>query len=433
VKFSVKSIRRKEFKLEVRKMKKLILVLTLLLIATPAFGVVDVNLWIHDTNKVDIRYSCASEAERPRAFALDVNIGGGAKFTLIRNYLVGESNALPPQSRTGYGIYPARITWWLPPGDKERDVNQWGRPEADQNDMGARDQKFDPSTRDIVLEFGSLYFNRTSSDHNEPPLSGTLCTLTVDCNGLTGNKVISAKEEDTYRGGIVLENGTAIDVAIAPVNYNCGSGCTKPGKATNVSPADKATGVSTASQNLTWTAGAAATNHVVYFGASSTPPKVGIVAMPALTYPTGTLTKNTKYYWHVDANNGCGDPCVGTTWVFDTNCLYLNKVFTVACNPTVNLTIANSAFMTRWNYLGKPQCWCCNAQKCGNGIYTPSATLNVVDTTDLSKLKKAFNKTYTQTGYVACVDFNLSGTIDNADFAVLKKHFNKTVTSTGCQ
>jgi hypothetical protein len=430
----VKSIRRKEFKLEVRKMKKLILVLMLILIGTPAFAAVTVTLVPGDGN-VSVNYSCANAAERPRAFALDVNISGGAAFKGISNYWVGESNSIAPK-RIGYGIYPARITWWLPPGDEERDVNQWGRPEADQNDVGARDQKFDPYSRQIILEFGSLWWNR-AGEANAPPLSGTLCTLAIDCNGQTGTKIIRAQEEETYRGGIVLENGAAIDVAITPLEVSCGAPpCTKPGKATNVSPADKATGVSTASQNLTWTAGADATNHVVYFGTASTPPKVGIVAMPALIYPTGTLTVNKKYYWHVDANNGCGDPCVGTTWVFDTNCLYAGKVFLkTLCTPnlTANITVT-STMVNKWNssYLNKPKCWCCDPQKCGNGIYAPTATLNKVDGSDLAKVKKSYNLNYDVLGYIACVDFNLSGKVDGSDVAVLKKHYNQTVGSTGC-
>jgi hypothetical protein len=430
----VKSIRRKEFKLEVRKMKKLILVLMLILIATPAFAAVTVTLVPGDGN-VSVNYSCDNDANyRPRAFALDVNISGGAAFKGISNYWVGESNSIAPK-RTGYGIYPARITWWLPPGDEERDVNQWGRPEADQNDVGARDQKFDPYSRQIILEFGSLWWNR-AGEANAPPLSGTLCTLAIDCNTQTGTKIIRAQEEETYRGGIVLENGAAIDVAITPLEVSCGAPpCTKPGKATNLTPADKTTGVSTAGTDLTWATGAAATNHVVYFGTASTPPKVGIVT--TLTYPTGALTKNKKYYWHVDANNGCGDPCVGDKWVFDTNCLYVGKSFAkTLCSPNLsnNITVTQT-MVNMWNHanVNRPQCWCCNGQKCGNGIYTPPSTVNLVDATDLSKLKKSFNKSYTQVGYNACIDFQLSGTIDASDLAVLKKHFNKTVSGSGCQ
>jgi hypothetical protein len=227
----VKSVRKEEFKLEVKKMKKLILVLAIALIASQAFGAVSVTLTKRSgQNIVDVNYSCASAAERPRAFALEVSVESPVVFTDINDYWVGESNSISP-SKVGYGIYPARITFWLPPGDEDRDVNSWGRPEADQNDIGAKDQIF-PSN-DIVLEFASLYYGEV----NAPALSGRLCSLAYDCNSAASAKNVSALEEDTYRGGIVLEDGTPVEVTVTPLVV-CGSSCTKPGKVTNSSPSN---------------------------------------------------------------------------------------------------------------------------------------------------------------------------------------------------
>jgi hypothetical protein len=119
----------------------------------------------------------------------------------------------------------------------------------------------------------------------------------------------------------------------------------------------------------------------------------------------------------------------------DPNCLYVGKVFnkTLCTPPLVGNITVTQVMVNKWNWLGRPQCWCCNPQKCGNGIYVPPATLNKVDGSDLAKLKKSYSLNYMAAGYIACVDFNLSGTVDGSDLAVLKKHYTQTVGSAGCQ
>ena len=100
---------------------------------------------------------------------------------------------------------------------EEGDVKDWGSPLAAQGDIGAKDQIL-PSG-DVVLEFASLY----KDPEVTPALtSGRLCSLTVTPNG-AASATISAVEEDTYRGGIVLEDGTAIELDIAPlvITYVC--------------------------------------------------------------------------------------------------------------------------------------------------------------------------------------------------------------------
>ena len=73
------------------------------------------------------------------------------------------------------------------------------------------------------------------------------------------------------------------------------------GAPSNPSPAHVATGIS-ATPTLTWTTGAGATSHDVYFGTTSPPPKVANVT--ETSYTPGTLTINKTYYWKVVAKVG---------------------------------------------------------------------------------------------------------------------------------
>jgi len=176
-------------------MKRLILVLAIIAIATPAFA-----LTVTVTKPVDgqlqVKYAGADPANLPRAFALDLTIGSPATFTGITNYFVGECNTPP---NTGYGIYPARITF-----DVNDDVNSWGNPLANPSDAGASGTGI--GTNHLILEFASLYV-----DGNAPSTSGTLCDLTYNCNS-GSNLAVSMTDEATYRGGVVLEDGTQFDV-----------------------------------------------------------------------------------------------------------------------------------------------------------------------------------------------------------------------------
>jgi parallel beta-helix repeat protein len=87
-----------------------------------------------------------------------------------------------------------------------------------------------------------------------------------------------------------------------------------PSEASNPSPADGATGVST-NTDLGWTPGSNAVSHDVYFGASSPPAFRGnqIVAI----FDTGAMSYNTTYYWRVDEVNATGIT-TSTVWTFTT-------------------------------------------------------------------------------------------------------------------
>jgi hypothetical protein len=97
------------------------------------------------------------------------------------------------------------------------------------------------------------------------------------------------------------------------------------------------------------------------------------------------------------------------------NCLYVGRVF------NNGLTVTQS-MVSRWNYLGKPACWCCEAQKFGNGIYT-GASLARVDTSDMACLRQCWMRNYNQSGYSYCCDFDLSGRCDTVDMSIIKNHW----------
>jgi len=174
-------------------MKKLIFVLAILL-AVPAFAALTLSLEKQaDVNKVNVNYAGADGNNLPRAFALkiEVNAPSPARIVDVNNFKIGESNSI----NRGYGIYPARIVITA------NDVNIWGNPLADPCDPGAGTGL---GTKQVVLEFGSLYVGAG----NAPAASGTLCYVKIDPNGTTGSVIVTATEENTYRGGVVLENGT---------------------------------------------------------------------------------------------------------------------------------------------------------------------------------------------------------------------------------
>jgi O-glycosyl hydrolase len=87
-----------------------------------------------------------------------------------------------------------------------------------------------------------------------------------------------------------------------------------PDKATSPSPSNGATGVNI-TQDLSWTAGARATSHDVYFGTTS--PGTYRVNQTGTSFDTGTMANNTRYYWRIDEKNA-GGTTTGDVWSFTT-------------------------------------------------------------------------------------------------------------------
>lgn len=110
-----------------------------------------------------------------------------------------------------------------------------------------------------------------------------------------------------------------IDEVIGPqtIKGDVWSFSTISGKASNPSPANGASGVAT-DANLSWTAGAGATSHNVYFGTTNPPPSQG--NQTATTFNPGMLNYNTMYYWRID-EVGAGGTITGDLWSFTTTTL----------------------------------------------------------------------------------------------------------------
>jgi len=130
---------------------------------------------------------------------------------------------------------------------------------------------------------------------------------------------------------------------------------------------------------------------------------------------TVTISKNLARGGVVKENGGGDLSNPVCTCAILTDCLYVGRVF------NNGLTVSQS-MVSRWNYLGNPNCWCCEAQKYGNGVYTGSGSAKV-DSLDLADLKAAYGKSYNASGYKRCSDYNLSGKIDSLDLAVLKASY----------
>jgi len=90
-----------------------------------------------------------------------------------------------------------------------------------------------------------------------------------------------------------------------------------PGQATNPSPANGLSNVDI-DDNLSWTAGAGATSHNVYFGTTSPGTYRGNQA--GTTYEPGTMLNSTTYYWRIDEVNA-GGTTTGAVWSFTTESL----------------------------------------------------------------------------------------------------------------
>ena len=85
-------------------------------------------------------------------------------------------------------------------------------------------------------------------------------------------------------------------------------------RASNPNPTNGALGVSTTA-DLTWTAGAGATSHDVYFGTSNPPPFVG--NQTTTIFDPGTMNYSMTYYWRIDEVGDSGT-ITGTVWSFIT-------------------------------------------------------------------------------------------------------------------
>jgi hypothetical protein len=379
-------------------MKKLILVLAIALIASPVMAL---NVYLEKqagVNVVDVKYSDADAANLPRAFALTLNITGGTFDSFVAgSYKVGESTS----SSKGFGIYPATIVI-----DSAGVVTNDGTPLAAAGDPGTAGTGF--GTSSIILEFGSLYDASVSG--NAPLTSGTLCSINYTKGTATD---ITMEDEDTYRGGLVLEDGT-----LGEVTASLTLGGTPPSPATNGTPvANVTTATGALTTDLGWTAGAGATSYDVYFGTIDPPPFASNVA--GTSFDTGTMVQGKVYYAKVVAKNVDGE-AAALAWSFNTDCLIGGAAGTGEYN--------------KWVEYGKPSCWCFKKQ-CRGDADGKNTTLKPVMNPDLVIFKAAFNKSKAEVKTIVvsempgiCADFDHKDTtlkpVMNPDLVIFKEYFN---------
>jgi len=185
-------------------MKKYALMLAVALLAAPASAVVNITAVDMDAAGpglvAQISYACTA-GEKVAAFALDIQVDGGAVITAVGGYKVSVSTA----ASKGYGIFPANFDRYITV-NAQGGVDDWGvagyTPAAEAGDKGALGGI---GTSGITVEMGALY----KGDPNAPGPAGNLLTVEVDkaCNlSVTTNAI---------RGNVVLEGATEATVSLA--------------------------------------------------------------------------------------------------------------------------------------------------------------------------------------------------------------------------
>ena len=187
-------------------MKKLIFVLTLLLLVSPAFANINISCTT-DACEVSLNYSMDTDpcdANRPVAFGLDIQVDSSAVIDVP--YSVNPSFWVYPGTRTYTGTPPA--------------VDSNGTPYADYNDYTS-DTYHGPGTGGMTLEMGALFSPPEVNSPNVPASSGLLLKFTVDtdCNVTVA--------ENSIRGGVVMVGGEDADPNLTgcQVDLGCFPSC----------------------------------------------------------------------------------------------------------------------------------------------------------------------------------------------------------------
>lgn len=190
---------------------------------------------------------------------------------------------------------------------------------------------------------GSFSFSSCSVAPQEPgkagspsPLDGAVnVSVNADLNWSAGS---GATSHDVYLNGIFQRNQTEtmfdpgtltpsttytwridevndVDTTMGDTwSFTTEAELTAPDPAANPSPVDGSVNVSTTAI-LSWSAGARAETHNVYFGTSNPPALQGNQA--GTSFDPGVLAEGQTYFWQIDEVNGTGTT-PGTVWSFTT-------------------------------------------------------------------------------------------------------------------
>ncbi len=178
-------------------MKKLIGLLTVILLAAPAMAGVTITCEVNG-NDITVRYNSTGEPERVRIFTLDIVVDNGATITAVSNI------------SADYYVHPGSIA--VDPQTGE--VTNYGSPVADQS-VYPNDTLGGIGTSGMTIEMGSLHAESDVLHPAPPPDEGYLLTFTVSgpcCATIT---------ENTIRGGVVLEDPTVASNPVFPNQTQC--------------------------------------------------------------------------------------------------------------------------------------------------------------------------------------------------------------------
>jgi hypothetical protein len=143
----------------------------------------------------DIQYA-ADPNDAVSGFGIDITVDANVVIADVCDYVEGESVT----GNIGYGIFPGTIDVNTVSGD----INDAGTPVAPSLDPGALGGL---GTNGVTLEMGALYV-----EGNEPPLTGTLCTIVLgNCAGATGTPTLTLAGNST-RGNVVKTDSTEASV-----------------------------------------------------------------------------------------------------------------------------------------------------------------------------------------------------------------------------
>jgi hypothetical protein len=445
-------------------MKKVLMVVALLLLATPAFAadvtitatlnpIGDMNIAEPNyTRALTIGWTGAAEANSIRAFALTLNADSGAHLDKIRDYNRGESKV----PGGGFGIFPASFRSYITPYNGA-EVNSWTDPRysplalwPDPNSGGGNDNQ------NMVVELGTLFV-----EPNSPGTSGTLFTIDVNNESVAECNVWIAL--DQIRGGVVLKDNTAADVcipgggiyvkffdtckiplneigqttAVAEANW-IGQGftigtttpvvdCVNLGKVISYSPTicttlpaaiDYSYGVAQVEPNVIGMTRADAVTALNAAGYTVSPSDVN-------GPPTATITDVNK----ITAQNPPAGTSCGSTTVILSKVVHPMKTTAVLPGGVSGSLYAN------WVNRGRPACWAYPRQCRGDADGKKLGTL-WVSGNDLIILKARISKTEAQLnamtdGYCADFDHKKLGTlwVSGNDLIILKAYISKAEAS----
>ena len=398
-------------------MKKIILILAVLMLATPVMAEPN-SITITATQvssappaEVEITYLKTS-GKIPRAFALDITVTAGT-IVDVGNFFVGECN-----DSNGYGIFPASFNRYINPADPNwADVNVNYTPVAEPCDLPGGTQP-GIGFGGVTIEMGSLY--DASKGKGPPEVSGTLCSIFVDSDCHVDLAL------NVGRAGIVMEDGnqpdnitlTECDVvlvctvplvvgdanlvaqaAIIAANFTIGditTECSVTVADGNVINQDPGAGGATCGT---------AVDLVVSTGPLASVPDVldmnGAAAIAAINAVSG-LTAGTPTY-------ECNDT------IADGNVISQDPGAGATCDATVDLVISTGSccsYPASWDYLAQ-----CHGDATGEGE---------CGVLDFYELRDGWDKTHPHADYLAHsgADFDRDGYVGILDFYILRDNWD---------